>query len=260
MGDDPHGAIGDALSGTVAMITGASSGIGRATALALAGEGAAVAVVGRRGERLERLAAEIGDGGGTALPVCADLSEPAQAGDAVERAVAELGRLDVFVGNAATLLPGPISKSPPEEWDRMLDLNLRGLLASLRAALPHLLAAAAESLRGVADLVAVGSTAGRRSEHNLGVYGATKSAVAALMESLRRELAAAAVRVALVEPGHTATELGLHGRPGIECGDGEVGVRPLDPADVADVIRYLVTRPSHVAVNDVSLRPVGQWV
>jgi NADP-dependent 3-hydroxy acid dehydrogenase YdfG len=249
-----------ALSGAVALITGASSGIGRELARTLAAEGAAVALAGRRGDRLQQLADEVAAGGGTALTLVADLADPADAGALAASTVAELGRLDVFVGCAGQLLPGPVSDSPAAEWERMIDVNLRGLLIAAAAALPALGSAAADSLRRAADLVLVGSTAGARAEHNLGVYGATKAAVAALAESLRRELAGSGVRVAHVAPGHTATELGDHGRPGIECGDGSPGTPPLRAAEVADAIRYLVTRPANVAISELAIRPAGQWV
>lgn len=254
------GAPNGVLTGAVVLVTGASSGIGREVARALAAEGAAVAVAGRRRERLERLAAEIVADGGTALALVADLGDSAAARGLAAATVSGLGRLDVFVGCAGQLLPGPVADSPASEWERMIDVNLRGLLIAAAAALPALGAAAADSPRRAADLVLVGSTAGRRAEHNLGVYGATKAAVAALGDSLRRELAGSGVRVSHVAPGHTATELGEHGRPGVECGDGTPGTPPLAPAEVADAIRYLLTRPANVAISELAIRPAGQWV
>ena len=141
-----------ALEGTVALVTGASSGIGAATARALAAEGAKVAVSARRLERLERLAEEIGGGGQTALAIESDITDPEQAIGAVERTVDELGRLDIVVNNAGQMLLGPIEDAPTEEWDRMIDLNLKGLILTTHAALPHLLNAAEDSPRGCADL------------------------------------------------------------------------------------------------------------
>ena len=257
----PSGSAGtpSSLAGAVALVTGASSGIGRATAHALARDGAAVAALGRRGEQLESLVAELAGDDRRALALPADVGDPAAVRDAVERTVAALGRLDVLVANAGVLLPGPIDGAPAQEWDRMLDVNVRGLLACVREALPHLRAAAAEGPRGISDVVLVGSTAGRRMEHNLGVYGATKAAVAALAESLRRELAGRGVRVGHVAPGHTATELGDHGRAGIDAGDGTPGVAPLAADEVAAAIRFVVTRPRGAAVNELAIRPAGQW-
>src|SRR4249920_3780242 len=150
-----------ALDGTVALVTGASSGIGEATARALASHGAKVALAARRLERLERLAAEIGGEGHTALAIQADVADRAGAIDAVDRAVDELGRLDVVVNNAGVMLLGPIEDAPTEEWDRMIDLNLKGLIHTTHAALPHLLSAAEGSARGCADVVNISSVAGR---------------------------------------------------------------------------------------------------
>ncbi|MFP5388105.1 MAG: SDR family NAD(P)-dependent oxidoreductase, partial [Thermoleophilia bacterium] len=148
------------LDGTVALITGASSGIGEATARALAEQGATVAVAARRLERLERLAAEIGGDGHTALAIQSDITDQKQAIAAVDRTVDELGRLDIVVNNAGQMLLGPIEDAPTEEWDRMIDLNLKGLLYVAHAALPHLLRFAQEGPRQVADLVNISSVAG----------------------------------------------------------------------------------------------------
>ena len=177
------------LEGTVALITGASSGIGEATARALAAQGAKVAVAARRLERLERLAEEIGGGGHTALAIESDITDQAQAIAAVERTVDELGRLDIVVNNAGQMLLGPIEDAPTEEWDRMIDLNLKGLINTTHAALPHLLAAAEDSERGCADLVNISSVAGRIARSGSGVYNLTKHGVGAFSESFRQEFA-----------------------------------------------------------------------
>jgi NADP-dependent 3-hydroxy acid dehydrogenase YdfG len=150
------------LTGTVALVTGASSGIGAATARGLAEDGAAVALVARRGDRLEALAAEIADAGGTALAIPADITDRVQADAVVAQTVAELGRLDILVNNAGLMLLGPIEEAPIDEWDRMLEINIRAVLSMTRAALPHLLAAADDEPRRVADLVNISSTAGRQ--------------------------------------------------------------------------------------------------
>lgn len=149
------------LDGTVALISGASSGMGRAAAHRLAREGAKVALVARRADRLEALAAELRAGGHKALVIAADLTDAGSARDAVARTVAELGRLDTLVNSAGVMLNGPSEASPLEEWDRMVDINLRGLMYVTKAALPHLLAAAADSPRSVADVVNISSVAGR---------------------------------------------------------------------------------------------------
>ncbi|HEX4308241.1 MAG TPA: SDR family NAD(P)-dependent oxidoreductase, partial [Solirubrobacterales bacterium] len=148
------------LDGTVALVTGASSGIGEATAKRLAAEGAAVAVAARRVDRLERLVEEIADAGGRALAIESDVTDRAQAEALVERTVAELGRLDTVVNNAGVMLLGPALDAPIEEWERMVDLNVKGLLYVAKAALPHLIRAADEEPRMVTDMVNISSVAG----------------------------------------------------------------------------------------------------
>src|SRR5882757_4595702 len=151
------------LDGTVALVTGASSGIGEATAKRLAADGAAVAVGARRFDRLEKLVAEIEDAGGRAVAIESDITDRAQAEALVERTVSGLGRLDTVVNNAGVMLLGPALEAPVEEWERMIDINLKGLLYVAKAALPHLLTYADEAPRMVTDLVNISSVAGRRA-------------------------------------------------------------------------------------------------
>src|SRR3984957_12180926 len=251
--------MSESLSGTVALVTGASSGIGEATAVALAERGATVALVARRRDKLEALAERIG-GGGEALVIEADVSDQAQAEAAVETAVGELGRLDTLVNNAGVMLLGPIVGAPLEEWQRMVTLNVLGLLYCTHAALPHLLAAAEGDPRSVADVVNVSSTAGRVARLNSGVYNATKFGVGAFSESLRQELATRHVRVTIIEPGATATELAFHNRPEILEGMAQTfgGIEIMQAADIANSIRYALTQPRHVAVNEILIRPTEQ--
>src|ERR1044072_8970186 len=187
------------LEGTVALITGASSGIGEATARGLASAGAKVAVTGRRLERLERVASEIGGQGHTALAIRSDITDREQAVAAVDRTVDELGRLDIVVNNAGQMLLGPIENAPTEEWERMIDLNLKGLVHTTHAALPHLLAAAEDAERGCADVGNGSSVAGRVARAGSGVYNLTKHGVGAFSESFRQEFAARRVRSTLIE-------------------------------------------------------------
>ncbi|HST87006.1 MAG TPA: SDR family NAD(P)-dependent oxidoreductase, partial [Ktedonobacterales bacterium] len=198
------------LDGTVALITGASSGIGAATARALAHHGAAVALAARRKERLDQLAGEMTGRGGRALVMETDVTDKTQAQAAVARTVAELGRLDILVNNAGVMLLGPIENAPLDEWERMVRLNVLGLLYTAHAALPHLLRAAEDAPRRVADLVNVSSVAGRVARSGAGVYDVTKFGVVAFSESLRQEVTKRHVRVAVIEPGFVATELGSH--------------------------------------------------
>jgi NADP-dependent 3-hydroxy acid dehydrogenase YdfG len=250
----------DRLSGTVALVTGASSGIGEATALQLASAGAAVALVARRADRLAALAAKIKDGGGTALVLASDVTDEEQAKAAVETTVAELGRLDTLVNNAGVMLLGPAVGAPLSEWQRMVQLNLLGLLYCAHAALPHLLAAAQDGPRQVADMVNVSSVAGRVARNGSGVYNATKHGVGAFSEALRQEVTQRHVRISLVEPGATATELAGHNRPEIQEGMRQrfADMELLHAEDIADAITYIVTRPRHMAINELLVRPTDQ--
>jgi NADP-dependent 3-hydroxy acid dehydrogenase YdfG len=247
------------LSGTVALVTGASSGIGEATALALAEQGAAVAIAARRKDRIDALAARITDGGGTALAIEADVTSQEQAQALVERTVADLGRLDTLVNNAGVMLLGPAVGAPLEEWERMLDLNLKGLLYCAHAAIGHLLKAAEVGPRQVADMVNISSVAGRVARNGSGVYNATKWGVGAFSESLRQEVARRHVRISLVEPGAVATELASHNRPEIrEQMAARDDFERMEPEDIAEAIAYIVTRPSRMAVNEMLIRPTEQ--
>ncbi len=246
------------LDGTVTLVTGASSGIGAATAIALAAQGAAVAMAARRTDRLEAVAADIRDRGGTALALESDITDERQAREAVRRTVAELGRLDTLINNAGVMLLGPAAEAPLSEWQRMVELNVLGLLYCAHAALPHLVSAAQDSPRQVADMVNISSVAGRTARNGSGVYNLTKHGVGAFSESLRQELAGRHVRVSLVEPGATATELAGHNRPEVLDGLRSQLGQLMQAQDIADAIEYIVTRPSHVAVNEMLIRPTEQ--
>jgi len=246
------------LDGTVALVTGASSGIGAATAAALAAQGAAVALAARRADRLEAVAAGIRDQGGTALVLESDITDQRQAAGAVERTVSELGRLDTLINNAGVMLLGPAADAPLTEWQQMVQLNVMGLLYCAHAALPHLLHAAADGPRQAADMVNISSVAGRVARNGNGVYSLTKHGVGAFSESLRQELAPRYVRVSLVEPGATATELADHNRPEVLNSIRSQFGQRMEADDIADAIVYIVTRPRHVAVNEVLIRPTEQ--
>jgi NADP-dependent 3-hydroxy acid dehydrogenase YdfG len=248
------------LDQSVALVTGASSGIGEATARRLAADGAAVALVARRADRLEALAEELRGAGSTAVTIEADVTERAAAEAAVQRAVDELGRLDVLVNNAGVMLLGPIADAPVEEWERMVQVNVLGLLYCAKAALPHLLEAAESGPRGTADLVNVSSVAGRQVRMGSGVYNATKHAVGAFSESLRQEVTGRHVRVSLVEPGAVATELAGHNRPEVldTIKRRFADIERLEADDIADAVAYIVSRPRHVAVNEILIRPTQQ--
>ena len=248
------------LQGTVSLVTGASSGIGDATALRLAQLGSRLAIVARRGDRLRELAAKIDREGSTALVIEADVSSEEQARGAVERTVSELGRLDTLVNNAGVMLLGPVQGAPLEEWETMLNVNVAGLLYCARAALPHLLEAAEQEPRKVADMINISSVAGRVARAGSGVYNLTKHGVGAFSEALRQEVTQRHLRVSLVEPGAVSTELASHNRPEIreQISQRFSDVDRLEAEDIADAIAYIVTRPRRVAVNEILIRPTEQ--
>jgi len=241
-------------------VTGASSGIGEATAKSLAAQGAKVALVARRADRIERLAQEIAANGHTALAIEADVTDQEQAIAAVERTAGDFGRLDIVVNNAGVMLLGPIHGAPTEEWDRMIDVNLKGLLYVTHAALPHLFAATADSPRKVADVVNISSVAGRVVNAGAGVYNLTKHGVVAVSEALRQEASRGGVRVTIIEPGFVETELQGHNRPEVQEALKErvSKIEPLQSHDIADAIEYAVTRPAHVSMNELLIRPTTQ--
>jgi NADP-dependent 3-hydroxy acid dehydrogenase YdfG len=248
------------LHGTVAFVTDSSSGIGAATARSLAEEGAAVALVACRGERIDELASTIRGEGGTALVLEADVTQRRQIEAAVERTVRQLGRLDTVVNNAGVMLLGAALDSPPEEWDRMIALNLQGTLYVTRVALPHLVRAAADSHRKVADVVYISSTAGRVARPGTSVYSLTKFGIAAFADSIRQELIATRVRVSVVEPGAVANEYIAHLREGVR-GAAQSHLNSIEallPEDVADAVTYIVTRDRRVAVNELLVRASEQ--
>lgn len=248
------------LDGAVALVTGASSGIGEATAKLLAARGAAVALVARRKERLVKLAAEIEAKGGRALIIPADIGIQAESIATVAQTVDEFGRLDILINNAGLMLLSNIERADTTDWDRMIDVNLKGLLYMSHAALPFLLKAAKDSPRKVADIVNVSSVAGRRARIGAGVYNATKFGVVAFTESLRQEVTAKHVRVSVVEPGVVRTELAGHMSEQNRAATMKPfeGVTQLESEDIAEIIEFIVTRHWRSALNEVLVRPTEQ--
>jgi len=252
--------MAERLDGTVALVTGASSGIGEAAARALAAQGASVSLVARRKDRLDSLAKELGSAGTRTLVIEADVTDRGQAVEAVERTAATLGRLDTVVNNAGVMLLGPAEDAPMDEWDQMVRVNVLGLLYVAHAALPHLLSAAASAPRRVADLVNISSVAGRIARAGSGVYNLTKHGVGAFSESLRQEVTSRHVRVSLVEPGAVKTELLTHMRPEIQelTAQRFVNMERLEADDISEIITFIVTRPRRVAINELLVRPTDQ--
>jgi len=247
------------LDGTVALVTGASSGFGAAIARALAERGATLALVARRKERLEQLASEIEQQSGTALAIETDITQRSQAVAAVQKTVDRFGRIDIVVNNAGVMFVDPVEQALFEEWDHMLAVNVNGLLSVAHAALPHLLKAAELAPRRVADMVNVSSVAGIKTGAGLSVYSLTKYGVGAFSESLRQEVGGRHVRVSVIEPGSANTELRSHLRAAVQArGHARAGFERLDPEDVANAVAYVVTRPRRIAVNEVVIRPTEQ--
>lgn len=241
--------------GKVAFVTGASSGIGEATARMLAKNGAFVALVARREERLQQIESEINASGGRAISIVADIADEAQVQAAIEKAHAELGGLDIVVNNAGVMLLGPISGADTEDWRRMIDLNVLGLMYCTHAALPIL-----QSQKS-GHIVNISSTAGRTVREGVGVYNATKWAVGAFSESLRQEIYRDNIRVTIIEPGIVATELQSHitheaSKAQIQATTQKM--QPLQSDDIARAILYAVTQPNHVNVNEILVRPTEQ--
>ncbi|HEY7049722.1 MAG TPA: SDR family oxidoreductase [Jatrophihabitantaceae bacterium] len=240
------------LTDRVAVVTGASSGIGAATARALAANGARVAVLARRADRIEALAAEIGG-----LAVVGDVTgDLTPAVDAIHDG---LGRPDLVVANAGVMLAAPFETADRDEWAAMIDTNVRGLINTGRAFIDDLLAAAADGRP--ADLVHIGSIGGHDVFPTYAVYGATKAAVAHLTRNLRAELGPRGVRVRNVEPGLTDTELGdgmkdLDAREFLTDFRDKVGSIP--PTDVADTIAWSAALPPRVNVAELIVLPTGQ--
>jgi NADP-dependent 3-hydroxy acid dehydrogenase YdfG len=244
------------LSGKVAAITGATSGIGEATALALAEAGAKVAVAGRREDRLEDLAKRIADAGGTVMAVPTDVTDEPQARALIERTKDELGGLNILINNAGVMLLGPVQDADVSEWKRMVEVNLLGLLYCTHAALPVMRDA------GGGDIVNLSSVAGRQATLGSAVYNLTKWGVNGFSEGLRQEALHIGVRVSVVEPGMVATELMDHNRNPVVLEAAkkfreQVGT-PLSAEDIARAILYVVGQPEHVAINEVLVRPKGQ--
>ena len=248
------------LTGTIALVNGASSGVGEATAGRLAKNGASVALVARRRARLEALAAEIEQAGGTALVVEADITDRTQAEAAVQQTFERFGRLDILVNNAGLMLLGPVVGADPDEWGRMIAINAQGLLYTTHAALPYLLKAAEDGPRHVADIVNISSIAGRVAWNGYGVYNMTKFGVNGFTEALRQEVTKRHVRVGVLEPGGVTTELGSHNTGAVreEIDAFYATTEALAPEDIADGITYMVTRPPHASIGELWIMPTDQ--
>lgn len=243
------------LDGKVAVITGASSGIGKATAEALAAEGAAVVVAARREDRLNDLVGRIEGDGGRVLPVACDVTDEEQAHALIQRAKDELGSVDILVNNAGVMQLSKIEKGLSDEWRTMFDVNVMGLLYVTDAAVQ------AMKEQGSGYVVNISSVAGRKTRPGVGVYSGTKFAVNAISEALRQELIEDNVRVTMIEPGAVETELPNH-ITDEEAKEGIDALYQLDDIlqveDIANAIVYCVTQPARVSINELLIRPTQQ--
>ncbi|MBW4661173.1 MAG: SDR family NAD(P)-dependent oxidoreductase [Drouetiella hepatica Uher 2000/2452] len=243
------------LNGKVAIVTGASSGIGEATAIALAAEGAAIVIAARRIDRLNDLAKRITEKGGQVLSITADVSDEAQISDLVQQTQTKFGKVDILVNNAGVMLLGMIDGANTEDWRRMLNLNVLGLMYATHKVLPLMKA------QGSGHIVNISSVAGRVANAGSGVYNASKWAVGAFSESLRKEVYQNNIRVTIIEPGLVATELPQHvtdPKAKETTANFYGSVKNLESEDIAAAIVYAVTQPSHVNVNEILIRPTEQ--
>jgi NADP-dependent 3-hydroxy acid dehydrogenase YdfG len=248
------------LTGTVALVTGASSGIGHATARGLARLGAAVALVARRKDRLDALVSDIERAGGKAFAITVDITDRASAEATVQQTVDHFGRLDILVNNAGVMIIGPVVENEVEDWEQMIALNQRALLYMTKAALPHLQAAAQNEPRRVADIVNISSHAGRIASPNFAVYNMTKFGVNGFTEALRQELASSHIRVGVLEPGAVKTELNDNHKGAIRADIKAffASIEALDAEDIADGVAYMITRPRHAAIGELWIMPTEQ--
>jgi NADP-dependent 3-hydroxy acid dehydrogenase YdfG len=240
----------------VVAITGASSGIGEATALACAKAGAKVALGARRRDRIDDLAGRITADGGTAVAIETDISDEAGARAFVEGAREQLGGLHGLVNHAGVMLLGPVEGANTDQWRQMVEVNCLGLLYCTHAALPIM------RDEGAGHIVNVSSVAGRTASLGSAVYNLTKWGVGGFSEGLRQEALHANIRVTIIEPGFVETELQGHnaGNPIVMEAMAKMReqVDPLQASDIADAIAYALTRPQHVAINEVLIRPTKQ--
>ena len=243
------------LTGKVALVTGASSGIGAATAIALAEEGAKVVLSARRADRMQEVTERIKSAGSLAIAVVGDVSVEADAARMVSETVNAYGQIDIVVNNAGVMLLGPITDADLEDWRRMINTNVLGLMYVTHAALPHM------KTRNAGHIVNISSTAGRTARAGAGVYNASKWGVGAFSESLRQELHKTKIRITVIEPGIVATELRDHitnATAKQQINDMANAMVMLEPEDISASIIYAVTQPERVNVNEILIRPTDQ--
>lgn len=242
------------LAGKVALVTGASSGIGEAAARCLARAGVAVGVSARRADRLEALVADIEAEGGRAVAISGDVADEKAAARMVADTVEAFERLDILVNAAGIINSGGVEGADLEAWRRVMDVNLFGTLYASRAAIPHLKA------QGGGDIINISSTAGRRAAAIFGPYSASKFALNGMSEAMRQELGAAGIRVCIVEPGATATEVaGGIDNPDLRAAmESHVGAETaMSAEDIGDTVVFVASLPARANVSEILIRPTA---
>jgi NADP-dependent 3-hydroxy acid dehydrogenase YdfG len=245
--------MGNNIQGKVVVITGASSGLGEATARHLSAQGATVVLGARRLERIEALASELANGGGKALAVQTDVSDREQVAALVGAAIASYGRIDVMLNNAGLMPHSPLERLKIDDWDRMIDVNIKGVLYGIAAALPHMIA------QGSGHIISVSSVAGHKVRPGSTVYSATKHAVRVISEGLRQEVKAHGLRTTVISPGAVDTEL----PDSITEQDVAENVRKfydiaISPESFARAVAYAIGQPDDVDINEILFRPTHQ--
>jgi NADP-dependent 3-hydroxy acid dehydrogenase YdfG len=244
------------LQGKVMAITGASSGIGEATALMAAAEGAKVSLAARRKDRIDALAERIRGDGGEAVAIETDVADEAQCQAFIDQTKEELGGVDILVNNAGVMLLGPVIGAPTEQWRQMVEVNVLGLLYCTHAVLPIMGEA------GSGHIVNISSMAGRRASAGAGVYNLTKFGVVGFTEALRQECARAKVRTTVIEPGWVDTELQGHNEHPLVVERMQKMIDKLDKVleadDIARAVVYATSQPEHVNVNEIAIMPASQ--
>lgn len=240
------------LAGKVALVTGASSGIGAAAAVALAAEGAAVALAARRADRLASLVAQIEAAGGKAIALAGDMAVEAEALGVVEQTVAQLGRIDILINSAGIMESGGIEGADLALYRRVMDINLMGTVTTCRAAIPHMLA------QGEGDMITISSLAGRKGGPMTNAYSASKHAVNAMTDALRQELGDRNIRVSILMPGATKTEVGdsitdPNWRAAIQAHVSKEGA--VLPEEIAETLVFMLTLPRRVNISEICVRP-----
>jgi len=243
------------LDGKVALITGASSGIGEASALALAAEGAKVVLAARRLDRLEKLVSQVKDSGKEAIAIQTDITDQAQTTEMLQKANANFGSVDILINNAGVMLTGLVDGADTSDWRRMVDIDLLGLMYATHAALPIM------KEQGSGHIINIASVAGRLTFANFAVYNAVKFGVVAFSDALRKEVYQNKIRVTVIEPGAVATELTNHitDQESKQQVEGMYqSLTPLESEDIANAILYAVTQPARVNVNEILIVPTDQ--